>query len=102
MLVGAMNTIQVRAVPGRSGALGSRLEYIVGVLDKVSGCLSYSLSCSDADEDVWIVSGCWESKAAMEAHFLDPWMDALMDLAYCDVAISLRFNTSIFSPVSSR
>lgn len=102
MFIAAINTIQVRAAPGRTKALESRLACIVSILDKVSGCVSYTLSQSEADDELWIISGNWASTAAMEGHFLDPWMEALMNLAYCDVATSLRFNTMIFSPVVSR
>ncbi|WP_338524469.1 putative quinol monooxygenase [Pseudomonas batumici] len=85
-----INIVRLEAVPGRSEALGQRLNELVEILRSTPGCLDYSVTgCSDAND--WIVTGRWQSPAALQAHFELPALQGFIDLLGCQLAHSIDF-----------
>jgi len=97
MFIEAINTVQVHATSGRSDIVGAQLANMVETLRDTPGCLSYAITRSHLNVDVWIVSGHWESKEAMEVHFNHPALNDFTDLLACNVVRRIDFNT-FFTP----
>ncbi|BBP78849.1 antibiotic biosynthesis monooxygenase [Pseudomonas gingeri NCPPB 3146 = LMG 5327] len=89
----------VRARPGRSAELGSRLSSLIEPSRQAPGCLQFSLQHSLADADLWLVSGFWINQPAMTAYFNTPAMQIFAELVQDLVVNSFDFHT--FSDVSA-
>ncbi|EJZ58822.1 MULTISPECIES: antibiotic biosynthesis monooxygenase family protein [Pseudomonas] len=83
MKTGAVNVIEVLAVSGQSQDLRAPIDRLLQTLGEVPGCLSYQAVRSLADADLWIITGYWESTAAMRAHFAHPALNDLERLLDC-------------------
>ncbi|MFH0022940.1 antibiotic biosynthesis monooxygenase family protein [Pseudomonas fluorescens] len=69
MTINAANTLEIRLPYDPGGSFGRVLEEGVATCQSSKGCLGYSLSRSDAEPRLWIVSGYWHSEAHMKEHF---------------------------------
>jgi len=93
MLIEAINTVQIHGIQGQSDAIGELLASKVDVLRGLSGCLSYTVTRSHFSTDLWIVSGHWESRSAMEAHFNHSALQDFIALLTCSTIKSIDFNS---------
>ncbi|MFC6338009.1 monooxygenase [Pseudomonas sp. CCM 7891] len=92
MPASAFNTVHVRATPGRSPALGERLQQIAEAVRTAPGCLDYSVQRSPVDPEQWTVSGRWQSVDQLHAHFRLPALQGFIELTNQCLASHLVFN----------
>lgn len=69
---------RLTAKPDQAEALGECLLQIVGPTRQEEGSLAYTLHRDLADPHVWILYERWASRAALDAHFQQPYMQALL------------------------
>ncbi|KXK70383.1 antibiotic biosynthesis monooxygenase, partial [Pseudomonas monteilii] len=62
----------IRASSGRSAELGARLRDLLEPSLRAPGCLSFSVQRSQADADLWLLSGSWQDQQAMSGYFASP------------------------------
>lgn len=90
-----MSTVTVVALiklkPGAEAAAIAVLEPIVEQTHAESGCLKYTLHRSTADPQQFVLIERWATQAALDAHFLEPYMGSL----FTDVADHLAEPPSI-------
>lgn len=98
MFIEAVNTVQLRAISGGSDALGAQLALIVDGLRETSDCLSYALVRSHADQNLWIITGHWQTAASMYAHFSNPLLNDLMSLLHCRGVSCIDCNSFCSTP----
>ena len=83
MATKAINVIEVFAVSGQANGLKIPISSLVDSLRETSGCLSYTAVQSAANQDLWIITGHWESTAAMESHYQHPVLTRFAQLLDC-------------------
>jgi quinol monooxygenase YgiN len=83
MATKAINVIEVFAVSGQANGLKIPISSLVDSLRETSGCLSYTAVQSAANQDLWIITGHWESTAAMESHYQHPVLTRFAQLLGC-------------------
>jgi len=88
-----MNTVEIYPANGSTTALRAGLEALLVELNRVSGCVAYSLTCESAPGDAWIVTGYWDSIERMTAHFELPCLERLFELAAQRLVTGLCFGT---------
>ncbi|UVM02672.1 antibiotic biosynthesis monooxygenase family protein [Pseudomonas laurylsulfatiphila] len=88
-----INTVQVRAVAGRSDELGKQLQKIVETLRELPGCESYMVDRCPEDSNRWTVSARWQSEAAMKSHFNCPEVQGFISLIDSQLANAVDFNS---------
>ena len=62
----------IRASSGRSAELGARLRDLLEPSLRAPGCLSFTVQRSQADADLWLLSGSWQDQQAMSGYFASP------------------------------
>jgi quinol monooxygenase YgiN len=67
-----------QAKPGRSEDLGKRLATLVEPTRAEAGCLNYDLHRSTEDPAVWMFYENWRSKADLDAHIQQPYLQSLI------------------------
>ncbi|QQZ44572.1 antibiotic biosynthesis monooxygenase [Pseudomonas sp. SK3(2021)] len=87
----ATNSVQIRAVQGRSDELGEHLDQLLAALREAPGCLGYELRRDSIDTHRWTVRGQWRSAAEMQAHFQLPAAQGFIDLLASRLACALDF-----------
>ncbi|UCJ14797.1 antibiotic biosynthesis monooxygenase [Pseudomonas sp. MM211] len=92
MVIEAINTVQIHAVAGLAPSLRAPLGEIIDQLADAPGRLAYGVTRSQGDDDVWIVSGHWKSRSAMEAHFTHPALHGFLGLLECSEVSRIDFN----------
>ncbi|QCI79122.1 antibiotic biosynthesis monooxygenase [Hankyongella ginsenosidimutans] len=70
---------RIKAKDGKADALGAALRSIVTPSRAEPGCLSYVLHRAIEAPNIWIVYETWESPAALNHHFEQPYMVALLN-----------------------
>lgn len=68
---------RLKARPGMEDSVGERLEQLVAPTRAEAGCLAYVLHRDNDDPAVWILVERWASRADLEAHFRQPYMQQL-------------------------
>nr|WP_315381249.1 putative quinol monooxygenase [uncultured Sphingomonas sp.] len=88
---------RLKAQPGQAEALELVLRALVGPTRAEAGCLTYVLHRAIALPDTWLLYESWASRAALDAHFAQPYMQALMSRvpALVDGAVEMTFATTI-------
>jgi len=69
---------RLTAKPGQAEALGEGLRQLVAPTRQEAGSLAYTLHRDIEDPNVWILYETWASRAALDAHFRQPYMQALL------------------------
>lgn len=88
-----VSTVEVHSAEGQSDLICARLESLIELLRRTSGCVAYTLTQCPTRQDRWIATGYWCSVQSMEAHFRLPCLSALFDLTAERLARSLCFGT---------
>jgi quinol monooxygenase YgiN len=70
-----------RAKPGRVDEVITGLEPVIAQTHGEAGCLTYALHRDTNDPDRLVLVERWTSQVALEAHFQQPYMAGLGDLA---------------------
>ncbi|WP_024717452.1 putative quinol monooxygenase [Pseudomonas putida] len=86
----------IRASSGRSAELGARLRDLRDLLEpsrRAPGCLSFTVQRSQADADLWLLSGSWQDQQAMSGYFASPTLDVFGELVQAQVVSSLDLHT---------
>ncbi len=83
----------IRASSGRSAELGARLRDLLEPSRQTPGCLSFSIQRSQADADLWLLSGSWCDQQAMSGYFASPNLELLGELVQAQVLASLDLHT---------
>jgi quinol monooxygenase YgiN len=83
----------IRASSGRSAELGARLRDLLEPSLRSPGCLSFSVQRSQADDDLWLLSGSWCDQQAMSGYFASPTLDVFGELVQAQVVRSLDLQT---------
>jgi len=83
----------IRAASGRSAELGARLRDLLEPSLRTPGCLSFSVQRSQADADLWLLSGSWCDQQAMSGYFASPTLDVFGELVQAQVVSSLDLHT---------
>ena len=94
----------IRASSGRSAELGARLRDLLepslrapGCLSftvlRAPGCLSFTVQRSQADADLWLLSGSWQDQQAMSGYFASPTLEVFGELVQARVVSSLDLHT---------
>ena len=68
---------RLTAKPEQAEALGESLRNLVAPTLQEPGSMGYTLHRDNADPAVWILYEAWASRAALDAHFEQPYMRAL-------------------------
>jgi len=82
----------IRASSGRSAELGARLRDFEPSL-RTPGCLSFTVQRSQADADLWLLSGSWRDQQAMSGYFASPTLQVFGELVQAQVVSSLDLHT---------
>ncbi|MET3054370.1 antibiotic biosynthesis monooxygenase family protein [Pseudomonas alkylphenolica] len=83
----------IRASSGRSVELGTRLRQLLEPSRQAPGCLHFNLQQSQADADLWLLSGFWRDQQAMSGYFASPTLDLFGELVQAQVVASLDLHT---------
>ncbi|QCI10966.1 antibiotic biosynthesis monooxygenase [Pseudomonas putida] len=83
----------IRASSGRSAELGARLRDLLEPSLRTPGCLSFTVQRSQADDDLWLLSGSWRDHQAMSGYFASPTLDVFGELVQAQVLRSLDLHT---------
>ncbi|MDF0731101.1 antibiotic biosynthesis monooxygenase [Pseudomonas entomophila] len=83
----------IRASNGRSAELGMRLRDLLEPTLRTPGCLSFTVQCSQADSDLWMLSGSWQDQQAMSGYFASPTLAVFGELVQERVVESLDLHT---------
>ncbi|QBF28254.1 antibiotic biosynthesis monooxygenase [Pseudomonas tructae] len=83
----------IRASSGRSEELGERLRHLLEPSRQAPGCLNFSLQRSQADADLWLLSGFWRDQQAMSGYFASPTLELFGELVQARVVDSLDLHT---------
>ncbi|MEW5513371.1 antibiotic biosynthesis monooxygenase family protein [Pseudomonas asiatica] len=83
----------IRASSGRSAELGARLRDLLEPSLRAPGCLSFSVQRSQADADLWLLSGSWQDQQAMSGYFASPTLKVFGELVQEQVVSSLDLHT---------
>ncbi|MDD2105198.1 MULTISPECIES: antibiotic biosynthesis monooxygenase family protein [Pseudomonas] len=83
----------IRASSGRSAELGARLRDLLEPSLRAPGCLSFTVQRSQADADLWLLSGSWQDQQAMTGYFASPTLEAFGELVQEQVVSSLDLHT---------
>ena len=83
----------IRASNGRSAELGVRLRDLLEPTLRMPGCLRFSVQRSQADDDLWLLSGSWRDQQAMSGYFASPNLDLFGELVQAHVVASLDLHT---------
>ncbi|MGO0687147.1 antibiotic biosynthesis monooxygenase family protein [Pseudomonas fulva] len=83
----------IRASSGRSAELGARLRDLLVPSLHTPGCLSFSVQRSQADDDLWLLSGSWQNQQAMNGYFASPTLNVFGELVQSQVVSSLDLHT---------
>jgi NADP-dependent 3-hydroxy acid dehydrogenase YdfG/quinol monooxygenase YgiN len=70
---------RLTAKPDRAEALGDGLKALIAPTATEPGSLGYTLHRDRYDPNVWILYETWESRAALDAHFAQPYTSAMLD-----------------------
>jgi len=68
---------RLTAKPDQAEALGENLRQLIAPTLRESGALGYTLHRDNDDPAVWILYETWASRADLDAHFQQPYMQAL-------------------------
>jgi len=68
---------RLTAKPEQAEALGESLRQLIAPTLQEAGSLGYTLHRDNDDPAVWILYEAWASRAALDAHFEQPYMQAL-------------------------
>ncbi|WP_449431378.1 putative quinol monooxygenase [Pseudomonas putida] len=83
----------IRASNGRSAELGARLRDLLEPSLRAPGCLSFTVQRSQADADLWLLSGSWRDQQAMSGYFASPTLELFGELLQAQVLSSLDLHT---------
>jgi len=83
----------IRASSGRSAELGARLRDLLEPSLRAPGSLSFTVQRSQADADLWLLSGSWQDQQAMSGYFASPTLDVFGELVQAQVVSSLDLHT---------
>ncbi|WP_317847987.1 putative quinol monooxygenase [Pseudomonas sp. HTZ2] len=83
----------IRASSGRSAELGARLRDLLEPSLRTPGCLSFTVQRSQADDDLWLLSGSWSDQQAMSGYFASPTLEVFGELVQAQVVSSLDLHT---------
>ncbi|MND21954.1 Antibiotic biosynthesis monooxygenase [compost metagenome] len=83
----------IRASSGRSAELGARLRDLLEPSLRAPGCLSFTVQRSQADADLWLLSGSWRDQQAMSGYFASPTLEVFGELVQEQVVSSLDLHT---------
>ncbi|WP_341962626.1 antibiotic biosynthesis monooxygenase [Pseudomonas sp. RC10] len=90
MTIHAVNTLEIKAAAGFEGSFHSHLVELVTALKGSPGCLSYDVTRSSQQENVWLVTGLWTSETAMQQHICSQDFGLMIWSLGCG-AFSVRF-----------
>ncbi|MDH0302909.1 MULTISPECIES: hypothetical protein [unclassified Pseudomonas] len=76
----AINTVEIIPANGSAAALQVKLEGLLEVLNRTSGCVAYSLKHAVSSDERWIITGHWDCVERMTAHFHLQCLSVLFDL----------------------
>ncbi|MCI8210316.1 antibiotic biosynthesis monooxygenase [Pseudomonas sp. S25] len=82
-----------RARTGQSEQLGERLLCLIEPSRNADGCLNFTLQLSLKDPDLWLISGCWASDAAMNSWLATPELQVFSEVIQTYMVSSLDFHT---------
>lgn len=88
---------RLKAQPGQAEALELALLALVEPTRAEAGCLAYVLHRAIELPDTWLLYESWASRDALDAHFAQPYMQALMGRvpALVDGSVEMTFATAI-------
>jgi quinol monooxygenase YgiN len=69
---------RLTAKPAQAEALGESLRQLIAPTLQEPGSLGYTLHRDNEDPAVWILYEVWASRAALDAHFQQPYIQALL------------------------
>lgn len=78
MTISAVNTLEIRINAEADSHLEQDLNACIARIQRMQGCLGYSLTRSPSQEGLWILSGYWSSAADMTAHFTSEPMSEIV------------------------
>jgi quinol monooxygenase YgiN len=85
--------VSLRASAGNSAQLGVRLSALIGPACGTAGCLHFALQQSMTEQDVWVISGLWADKSAMNDWFSAPELRVFSELMAERLIRSVDFQT---------
>lgn len=91
--------VSVRSSAGNSAQVGARLSALLAPARKAAGCIYFVLQQSLIEDDVWMISGSWADRSAMNDWFSNPELQVFADLVTERLVSSLDFQT--FATISA-
>lgn len=92
----AVSIIEVQLQNEASLSCASRLSSLATTLRNSPGCITYQALRSQTKKALWILTGFWESRQAMERHFGHPALRELIGLLGPDSVN--KVSASAFTP----
>lgn len=85
--------VTLRAGAGHSAQLGARLSTLIAPSSRAGGCLHFALQKSMTEDDVWVISGLWADKSAMNDWFTTAQLNIFSELVTERLVSTLDFQT---------
>ncbi|PZR94237.1 MAG: antibiotic biosynthesis monooxygenase [Stutzerimonas stutzeri] len=88
---------RLKAKSGMEDIVGESLKRLIEPTRAEAGCLEYVLHRDNNNPAIWILYERWLSRAALDAHFQQPYMQQLLERApqMLDEGVELTFATNI-------
>ncbi|MFJ3485002.1 antibiotic biosynthesis monooxygenase family protein [Pseudomonas sp. NPDC090202] len=96
-MIEAISIIEVYTVRGLANRLEAPLSALVSHLQNTAGSISYHAVQSPANSDLWVLTGQWESKKAMEDHYDHPALSGVMTLLGCNTVTRMSVSSFLKS-----
>lgn len=78
MLVNAVSTLEIEVAEGHEYRLERCISDWIARLEILPGCLAYGLTRSARHPKIWLLSGYWDNREAMLAHFATVELNSLI------------------------
>lgn len=90
---------RLKAKAGMEDIVSASLKQLIAPTRAEAGCLDYVLHRDNNDPAIWILYERWVSRAALDAHFQQPYMQQLLASApqMLDGDVDLTFATAILA-----
>lgn len=88
---------RLKAKPGMEDLVGESLRQLIAPTRAEAGCLDYILHRDNDDPAVWIMYERWVSRADLDAHFQQPYLQHLLASVpqMLDGGVEMTFATAI-------
>jgi quinol monooxygenase YgiN len=100
MLINAVSTLEIEIAESHENALKCCVSHYISGFEKVPGCLAYGLTKSAQHPQLWLLSGYWDNRETMWAHFGAKELDSMIWMI-SKRALGVRFTSYLSQTVGA-